>query len=100
MSDQYMSSYLKCDAEGCDHVEEVDEITEDHIGKPCPKCGASLLTEEDYHRFNVMKAGMRMLGRLGLVRKPDGDNPAEGEVIIKTHHHAGKTTIEEITNDQ
>jgi hypothetical protein len=37
---------LKCDAPGCDYREELVIPSVDLVGKPCPKCGASLLTEE------------------------------------------------------
>lgn len=41
---------LKCDTPECDYRD--DQITleqyESHINAPCPKCGASLLTPEDY----------------------------------------------------
>ena len=42
---------LKCDAPGCGYVDKTVELTPDtvmaSIGKPCPKCGASLLTAAD-----------------------------------------------------
>lgn len=42
--------YLKCDEENCMHQEYHVRIEEEQIGKPCPRCGASLLTQEDYAR--------------------------------------------------
>jgi hypothetical protein len=61
-------SGLKCDTRGCDFRD--DEVTFEQypksIGRPCPKCGASLLTQEDYDKcydayqkveaFNIIKA--------------------------------------------
>ena len=48
---------IKCDAEGCDYKdefgswgttpEEVLAVKDQYLNKPCPKCGANLLTEED-----------------------------------------------------
>ena len=48
---------IKCDAEGCDYEdsfgswgtspEEIKAMNEKWLNTPCPKCGASLLTEED-----------------------------------------------------
>ena len=42
--------YLKCDRKCCDHTQEVNDITEELVGTPCPKCGDNLLTEADYRR--------------------------------------------------
>lgn len=53
--------FLKCDAEGCDHVEPVAEIRKDDIGKPCPKCGANLLTEEDFISMKVIEAALQAI---------------------------------------
>jgi hypothetical protein len=41
---------IKCDAIGCDY-EDPTVPYEDYkqwVNKPCPKCGANLLTEQDY----------------------------------------------------
>lgn len=45
---------IKCDAEGCDYTEQVapEDYTK-YINKPCPKCGANLLTYDDYMRFKA-----------------------------------------------
>lgn len=47
-----MNHRLKCDALGCDYEEatHMPESLDDlraMIGRPCQKCGASLMTEED-----------------------------------------------------
>ncbi len=49
---------IKCDAEGCDFKIEDDpwgatpelmkESAQKYLNMPCPKCGAPLLTQEDY----------------------------------------------------
>jgi len=45
------ASGLKCDAPSCDFRQEGIRLTYDAIiantGRPCPKCGANLLTEDD-----------------------------------------------------
>jgi hypothetical protein len=40
---------LKCDAPGCDYRDDTVEFAnyKAYINKPCPKCGANLLTEAD-----------------------------------------------------
>lgn len=86
-------NYLKCDAEGCDHREEVETITESDIGRPCPKCGANLLTEEDFRAFAPLNAIMLAFKKLGLTVEP-GES-SEGAVMIDIHHHNGITTIKE-----
>jgi len=47
---------LQCDNTTCDYTE--DTLFKDYeacIGKPCPKCGENLLTEDDYHRAVVLR---------------------------------------------
>lgn len=49
--------FLKCDTKGCLHVELVDQISANHIGKECPVCGSNLLTREDFDDFtSIIKA--------------------------------------------
>ena len=89
--------YLKCDRHGCDHVEEVENITKDLIGTPCPECGANLLTEKDYKAFRRMMIVLKPFKWLGLLKEIDPTEPVEeGRVDMSFHHHNGKTTIEEI----
>lgn len=86
-----MSSVLSCDAAGCGHVEPVEAILEADIGRLCPKCGANLLTREDFDYWAAhIEPMVRALEDLGLVRdgQPDG-----GEASLFFGHHAGKTTI-------
>ncbi|WP_422073918.1 hypothetical protein [Tranquillimonas rosea] len=85
-----MIEHLKCDAAGCDHVEDVDQITEDHVGMPCPKCGANLLTEEDWAEWKPMQALISAMERAGYAR-PD---PGEQTVAMRVGVHGKKTTIE------
>lgn len=53
---------LKCDHEGCDYNNPDIPVTDypNWINKPCPKCGHSLLTQEDFD--NVLK----LMGNIGL----------------------------------
>jgi hypothetical protein len=41
--------HLKCDAPACDYEEDTPLSADptSYINKPCPKCGANLLTRED-----------------------------------------------------
>lgn len=49
-------SGIKCDAEGCDYRD--DSVTVDTypewVDKPCPECGANLLTEADMKFVELM----------------------------------------------
>lgn len=89
-----MSEHLNCDAEGCSHVEQVSEITEDHVGMPCPVCGANLLTREDWEAWKPIQAVLRqakaMAESSGAL--PDAAPPQGASVHVR--HHGGKTTIE------
>ena len=50
-NDDYLRiAFLKCDEKGCVHQEYHAEIAPEQIGKPCPRCGASLLTQEDFDK--------------------------------------------------
>ena len=89
-----MTGFLKCDAQGCDHVEHHPTITEDMIDKPCPKCGASLLTTEDYRMFRRVMPLIRLFKFFGLVKdyKPDEPVP-DGYETMSFHGHDGTLTI-------
>lgn len=79
------SFFLKCDAPGCLHQEPCDAITEQLIGKPCPKCGADLLTRED---FDAMQTHLEYINVLNDALEIPDD--ATGEcVLLSVNPHAG-----------
>lgn len=87
--------YLKCDAKGCDHVEPRPGLLEADIGMPCPKCGANLLTREDYEFAKPLWAVLDILN--GFDDQPSVDVAAElPEHMVRTsvNVHRGKTIIE------
>lgn len=45
---------LKCDAPKCNHTEDIDSFHEGLVGKPCPKCGESLLTQADWDAVQAL----------------------------------------------
>jgi hypothetical protein len=47
---------IKCDTVGCDYRDPDVEFCEDLLSKPCPKCGASLLTQEDLMAIRFLRA--------------------------------------------
>jgi hypothetical protein len=82
-----MSEFLRCDAAGCDHRENVETITESMIGKACPKCGANLLTASDYAAYAAhFRPAMELLEQLGIARPA-----AEGTVgAVSINYHDGE----------
>lgn len=60
-------SGLKCDTKGCDFRD--DEVTFEeypkNIGRPCPQCGASLLTQQDYDKCFKLYQKVEALNIIG-----------------------------------
>lgn len=81
------SEYLKCDASGCDHVENVDCISQNLVGKACPKCGANLLTQDDYDHY-VQLRGLLSLLKTRAPEKVDGQ-----QVNLSVNVHNGQFKI-------
>lgn len=56
---QLQAHGLKCDAPGCNHHDPRPTLTDfsiaDNIGRPCPQCGANLLTHQDAAMLFRMK---------------------------------------------
>jgi hypothetical protein len=50
------SSGLKCDTQGCDWRDPDISLANfaSYVDFPCPKCGASVLTEQDYDALQVV----------------------------------------------
>lgn len=46
---------LKCDAVGCDFSDENAAPDETSLNRPCPKCGANLLTEADLANVRLLQ---------------------------------------------
>lgn len=90
-----MPEFLKCDAPGCDHVEDVEAISRDLIGKACPKCGADLLTEADCEAWLAMvQPGIELAKALGLfVDRP----PTEADqALVRVHLHGNDFSLKTI----
>lgn len=74
-----MVHYLKCDAKGCMHLEVHPELTWDMVDKPCPNCGANLLTQADADAYPYM-AGDRPTRKVECA-------PCRGRGYIQWHPH-------------
>ncbi len=89
-----MGQFLQCDAPGCDHREMRPALLEEDIGRPCPKCGANLLTREDYEAAKPFSDMMRAMEEAGLIKPASLDDVVgEGKAIVTINHHAGDINI-------
>ena len=65
---------VKCDEVGCGYIDK-DVSVEDYpvyLNTPCPKCGAILLTEDDYA---IVKIVLKLEKWLGWIRVPSFKPP-------------------------
>lgn len=85
---------LKCDAKDCDYVDEniTLEEYEEYLNKPCPKCGANLLTQEDIAAVKVMIKMIDMLNEVGLT----SDNPDDYKTYKADMDGTGKVDLNEV----
>jgi len=67
---------VKCDNPNCDYRDMTVPISDykKYLNKPCPKCGANLLTKADY---KAMKRLMRIAKFFNFVFRHKYCNPAE-----------------------
>jgi hypothetical protein len=71
----YVAS-VKCDADGCNFDEPCVSAIESYLDRPCPKCGASLLTAKDLAAINWMKASAEYINsQVGPVERSDAKRP-------------------------
>lgn len=79
--------FLKCDAKDCDHLEYVADISDKYIGKECPLCGESLLTQKDYDDWINFAQPVVDLAKLisDAMLKDNPDLPIE-EVKLNMHN--------------
>jgi hypothetical protein len=63
-----------CDAPGCGYESVEQNVSAAFIGRPCPNCGANLLTEEDY------AAALRLFALTAAINAGIGPLAYSGEV--------------------
>jgi hypothetical protein len=80
----HSGEFLKCDTPTCDHF-EMSQIVAANVGKPCPKCGANLLTREDFVNFRTIQASMAAANELVLLANPDAPM-----VLMAIHLHGDR----------
>lgn len=92
---QVVGAFLKCDAPGCDHKEAVPDILPEYIGKPCPKCGASLCTQEDFESIKKLDAAWSVINEIiGPVDAPDSAFD-----LISFNPHGDTLTIKRVPGE-
>lgn len=80
-----MSEFLQWDAEGCDHIEDVAEITAEVV-KPCPKCGANLLTEGDWALYSTaFRPALDMSASIGPNVRAGADTAPDQRAAVDYH---------------
>ena len=84
---------VKCDAEGCTFFDPEVSFSqmEQFIDKPCPICGAPLLTREDY------AATLAILGIATLTNSEAPRPPAGSERVRIAFEMDGSGKIEAVT---
>lgn len=84
-------NYLKCDADGCSHVEEIERLERELIGKECPVCGANMLTEEDFqHRLKV-EGIIALMRAFGIAT--DEANATKHHVKVEVNPRGGELNL-------
>ena len=59
---------IKCDTPSCDFVDMSVKVEDYHLwlNRPCPKCGANLLTQADYDTLQKQLKRAEMINKLKL----------------------------------
>lgn len=91
---------IKCDAPGCGYsdpnIPRHGEDYADYLNAPCPKCGASLLTEADLKLVQRITAGTNLLNRIGKalgLKSQRGKRSADDQIIPLSMHGDGSLTV-------
>ena len=84
-----MGEFLKCDTEGCDHVEQVGTITAEMVERPCPVCGSSLLTQDDWNQWSSVISPMLK----AVVSLSEGAPEGGSKTKVSVHVHNQKLTV-------
>lgn len=64
-------SGIQCDNPNCDCIDYNVSVEQylDYVNKPCPKCGANLLTEQDYQVVQVLLKAQNLISKLPFGNK-------------------------------
>ena len=91
-------SGLKCDNPNCDYRDDSIQYEEypKYIGYPCPKCGAVLLTKEDYKLCKTLERIAKVTDFLHLTG-PTLDDANASKIHIGFN---GTGTISDITIEE
>lgn len=78
---------IKCDAMGCGwsnmdvEWDDIDATTAEWLNKPCPKCGANLLTEEDVESTKKMFVVLEIMEKVSKEIGLDNDEETTAKMI-------------------
>lgn len=90
---------ITCDTEGCDFEEPCGEDPKEWLNKPCPKCSANLLTQENYDSIMEIMKYVEMINNMELPEEvKDSENPERIELNFKVGPD-GKIVQKEISHD-
>lgn len=88
-------SGIKCDNPNCDYVDpnvSVDQYPQ-YVNRPCPKCGANLLTEQDYQVVQILLKAQRVLSKI-----PFGNKGKTSQFRIQTNG-TGAINVEQVGDE-
>lgn len=86
---------LKCDAVGCDFMDPDAAPDETSLDRPCPKCGANLLTEADLANVRLLQF-VTHATNVEMGPQPDGGQ----WVVLRAHMDgSGDMTLTEEAAD-
>lgn len=82
---------IKCDNKECDYAEPNVSPTDygEWLNKPCPKCGANLLTQKDYDTVTAMANFINTINRL----LPETDEGTEKVKVPIEMNGSGKIFV-------
>lgn len=85
-------SGIKCDNPKCDYKDDTVKFEDykDWVNKPCPKCGANLLTEIDFLNTAIMMAAVEATN----AKYPDGVPDEEVSYVSVKMNGTGKVEFD------
>ena len=78
---------IKCDNPDCDYIDMTVRY-EDYpkwLNRPCPKCGANLLTEKDFKKIQKMMSHVEFLNKVFSLANKKGKDATENAPLLKVH---------------
>ncbi len=98
---EYIGGGIRCDNPNCDYVNDSVKIEDykDWVNKPCPKCGANLLTEEDFYNVNLLFSVVDLCNEIPPDLLDINSHPDEKKMSFKIDVHNGFKVSEDNKNE-